>query len=533
MKNTVPISAVLFAIYPIVDLYALLPGGVQPITIIRPLCIQVLITASLFLFFYSRQRNMLRAGFLAGFAMFYFSSTGYFYRSIPLPTYPAITHLFFVILGLAILAILTHPDVWQKYLTPHRLRTLTQYLNFIAILVLLFPLYRIAKALIDMADDTRVPWSQLILENEEPQALKPDIPLDVYYIILDGYGRQDVIQNVFGYDNSNFIKELESLGFYVAHDAHSNYIRTVVSLTSSLNLNYINFAEEAAGRFSTNYLPLRGLIQHNQARERLEQADYATVAISSDYDFTDWKDADHYLFPFKYDLSELERFFYGSSALGAFYDPEFPFTRSLRSILPIPSYGTRRGKMRFAFEQLKEIPRISGPKFVFAHIIAPHPPFVFDANGNPINIERPYNPGDGEGFTGSFEEYQSLYIQQLQFVNLRILDSIRSILSQSRRPPIIIIQGDHGSGSLLNNSSIEESCMYERASILNAYYMPEGKTDFLYPEITPVNSFRMVFNTYFGTEYDLLPDQIWYSPFVNPYDFTNITDQIEDKCQKP
>jgi hypothetical protein len=446
-------------------------------------------------------------------------------------SYPAITHLFFVVLGLAILAVLMHPDTWRKYLTPQRLPTLTWYLNVISIIVLLFPVYRIGKALLEASDDTRIPWSQLILQNQEPQALRPDVPPDVYYIILDGYGRQDALQDVFGYDNAGFIKELEALGFYVAKDARSNYIRTVVSLASSLNLNYLNFAEDAAGSYSTNYLPLMDLIQHNQARTLLEQAGYTTVAISSDYSFTDWKDADRYLFPFKHDLNELERFFYGSSALGAFYDPEYPFTQSLRSILPIPSYGTRREKIRFAFSQLKQVPSIAGPKFVFAHLIAPHPPFVFDAEGNSVDMQRPYNPGDGEGFRGSFEEYGSLYSQQLQFVNSQILDSIRAILQGSSRPPVIIIQGDHGSGSLLNNSSVEESCMYERSSILNAYYMPEGKTDILYPEITPVNSFRVIFNTYFGAEYPLLPDRTYYTPFVNPYDFVEITDRIENQCE--
>ena len=148
MKRTFPIYALLLAIYPIIDLYSLLPGGVQLITVIRPLILQVLTTALLFWFFYSRPRNVLRAGFLAGIAMFYFSSTGYFYRSIPFPSYPAIIHLLFVLLGVAILAILTHPDVWQKYLPPPRLRTLTQYLNIVAIIVLLFPLYKIGNVLI-------------------------------------------------------------------------------------------------------------------------------------------------------------------------------------------------------------------------------------------------------------------------------------------------------------------------------------------------------------------------------------------------
>lgn len=531
MRNLTPVYAILLGIYPVIDLYSLLPGGVPLFTIVRPLFLQVLISLFVFLLFYLRRRDVLQAGFLAGITVFYFSSTGYFYRSLPFPVYPAILHLVVVILGIAIVAIFTHPIMWQKYLILSRLRALTSYLNLISIIVLLFPLYRIGKALVEQADDTRRPWSQLILQDQAPQVLKPPSqPPDIYYIILDGYGRQDTIENIFGYDNQAFMAELEHLGFFIAEDARSNYIRTAVSLPSSLNLNYLNFAEEAAGAYSTNYLPLRGLIQDNYARALLEQAGYTTVAISSDYDFTDWKDADAYLSPFENDLSEIERVFYGSTALGALYDPEFPFTEGLRSILPLPSYGTRRAKILFAFEQLKKIPQIPGPKFVFVHIIAPHPPFVFDADGKPVPSGRPYNPGDGEGFTGGPEEYQALYVEQLQFINKQVLRSIQQILHTSPNPPVILIQGDHGSGSLMN-SSIEQSCMYERTSILSAYYMPEGRTELLYPAITPVNSFRVVFNTYFGADFPLLPDQTYFSPFVNPYDFVDITERIETECR--
>lgn len=528
-----PFYAILLAIYPVIDLYSLLPGGVPGYTVIRPIMIQVLIATVLFALFYYKRRDLQRAGVLTGVAVFYFSSTGYFYRSLPFQSLPGILHLVLVVFGVLILAILTHPLVWEKYLTSPRLFVLTEYLNIISIVVLMFPVYRIAKVLFASSDDAKVPWSQVISQSQEKQTLKTSDTPDIYYIILDGYGRQDALEDVFGYDNSEFIGELERMGFYVAKDSRSNYIRTVVSLSSSLNLDYINFAEEAAGEFSVNYLPLMELIQNNKARSLLERADYSTVAVSSDYAFTDWKNADVYLYPFKRDLTEIERFFYSSSALGAFYDPEFPFTKVLRSELPLPSYGTRREKILFAFDQLKEIPEITGPKFVFVHIIAPHPPFVFDAEGDPVGINRPYAPGDGEGFTGSFDEYRSLYIEQMRFVNSQIIDSIQAILNNSPQPPVIILQGDHGSGSLLNNSSIGESCMFERTSILNAYYMPDGKTEFLYPEITPVNSFRVIFNTYFGTNFQLLADKTYYSPFVNPYDFIDITERIEDKCQRP
>jgi len=507
-----------------------MPGIIPFNSVVRPIFTQILLTALVFFMLYYKNKDIHRASFLAGFAMFYFSSTGHLYRLLPLRSIPAAVHLIFVILGAIILVILGHPLLWKKYLTAARLPTITIYLNLVAVISLFLPGIQIGKALFAMAGDAETPWTQLAAQNQTPQTLITDPSPDIYYIILDGYTRQDVLQDVFGFDNGEFIEALRRMGFYVAEDSHSNYMTTVVSLSSSLNMNYLDFTQKAAGKDSTNILPLLELIHHNLVRKTLEEAGYTTVAVSTDFPYTDWKDAGIYLFPYKNDLSELERFFYSMTALGAFYDPEFPFTKELREIFPIPSYGTRRDRIEFAFNQLKEIPKIKGPKFVFVHIIAPHPPFVFDALGNPLIIDRPYLPGDGMGFGGGIEEYQSFYVNQLKFVNTEILSALHAILTDSSTPPIIIIQGDHGSGSLLRYNSLEESCMYERTSILNAYFMPGGREQLLYSNITPVNSFRIVFNTYFNTNYPVLSDQIFYSPPDAIYDFRNITNLIESSC---
>ena len=83
MRTTIPMYAILLGIYPVIDLYSLLPGGVPLFTVVRPLFIQVLISLLVFLLFYLRRRDVLQAGFLAGITVFYFSSTGYFHRSLP------------------------------------------------------------------------------------------------------------------------------------------------------------------------------------------------------------------------------------------------------------------------------------------------------------------------------------------------------------------------------------------------------------------------------------------------------------------
>jgi hypothetical protein len=528
--KTFPFYAVLFALYPVITLYARLPGGVQPSTTLRVILLQTLLVAILFLVIYRFNKNTLRAGFIAGLVVFYFSSTGHLYsvlQSLQIPTW---SHLAIVVFGLFIIATMSHRLVWEKYLTSARLTTITSYLNLIAVFSLVYPAYQISGVLWDARDDAVVPWNQLIRQNIPMQTVVAEDLPDIYYIILDGYGRNDSVQDVFGYDNSDFIRSLEERGFYVADESRSNYIRTVASLSSSLNMDYINFAKDKAGWDSINYLPLYDLIHHSLVRSMLEESGYRTVTVATDFGLTDIKDSDIYLSPFKSDLAEFERVYLGNTALGAFYDPEFGFTDTLRKYLPLPGYGTHRALIHYQYAQLARIPMIEGPKFVFVHIISPHPPFVFDADGNALTTDRSYTLGDGEGFLGTPEEYRNGYIGQLQYVNKMILQAIDAILASSTSP-VIILQGDHGSGSLLDEKSMKDSCMYERTSILNAYYMPDGRTQSLYPSITPVNTFRILFNTYLGTDFSPLPDRTYYSPWINPYDFIEVTDHIEATCR--
>ena len=69
-----------------------------------------------------------------------------------------------------------------------------------------------------------------------------DLP-DIYYIILDGYARADVLKEVYNFDNSEFIESLTRKGFFVAAESRSNYIFTKFSLPSSLNMRYLEEGE--------------------------------------------------------------------------------------------------------------------------------------------------------------------------------------------------------------------------------------------------------------------------------------------------
>jgi hypothetical protein len=187
----------------------------------------------------------------------------------------------------------------------------------------------------------------------------------------------------------------------------------------------------------------------------------------------------------------------------------------------------------YAFEQLKGIPESESPKFTFVHIISPHAPFVFGADGKPINPDYPITLADNRYLIKPPSRYQEGYLGQVSFLNDQVLEVVDAILEKSSAPPIIIIQGDHGPGIFIDSRSSTPPCFYERFSILNAYYLPGIDPGTIPQDITPVNTFRMIFNHYFSANLELLPNHQYFSPQQAIHQFEDVTDRTDDACTFP
>jgi hypothetical protein len=139
----------------------------------------------------------------------------------------------------------------------------------------------------------------------------------------------------------------------------------------------------------------------------------------------------------------------------------------------------------YTLDKLQTIPTLPGKKFVYAHLYTTHQPYVFRPDGSllwPIN------------------ENNNGYYYAVQYTARRILEVIDRILKDSKQPPVIIIQADHGIGYGL-----------DRYKILNAYYLPGRVDPGPYDTITPVNTFRLILNQYAGEHYEFLPDMVMSS----------------------
>ncbi len=340
---------------------------------------------------------------------------------------------------------------------------------------------------------------------------------DIFYIILDGYGRQDQLRRIFGFDNSAFVGELEKRGFYVAKGSHSNYCQTELSLPSSLNIELVQDLLPKMGPGEIDRAPLDELVMDNGVSRHLRAHGYRTVSITSGFPAFRMSKSDIWFHGpmlttlFEQALLQLTPFNFGDSFTGTMY-------------------VQRRNDLLGAFNALGDQAHKSAvPRFVYTHILMPHPPFVFKPDGTYVRYHKSFGYWDGSHyyeFGGTKAEYSQGYVDQVRYLNSRILPLIDEILKQGRPMPIILIQGDHGSKRELDQNVLEKTDVNECFSNLSAYYVPAEMRKQLYPSITPVNSFRLIFNTLFGEKLPLIPDKSWYSSNDYPYKMIEVTDRL-------
>ena len=328
---------------------------------------------------------------------------------------------------------------------------------------------------------------------------------DIYYIILDAYGRHDALGE---FDNSDFLRELERRGFYIAKDATSNYKSSIQSLASSLNLAYLHDLGARAPKTERDGI---ALVQDNALTAILKHLGYVYIHLESGQGVTSrapLADIVATSTPEGVKVVRTERDTRGSRPALAdrsegtadrVFLRTLVHTTALRPLIgnwlgprddnPYQWWAPERTLQMFNF--LSEPIESSDPKFVFAHIIKPHKPATFDRYGNMF-----LSKGGSVGFSDAHDpSVPDAYIGQLIFTNSLVLTTVDSILEGHDEEPIIVIAGDHG-----------RSDGYPRHSILAAFHLPDGGTAALYPSISSVNHFRAILDYYFGLNLGLLED---------------------------
>ncbi len=351
---------------------------------------------------------------------------------------------------------------------------------------------------------------------EKVEILKPvmDPADDIYHIVLDGYPRADILKDLYGFDNEPFLAALRQRGFCTADSAHSNYAQTVLSVVSTMSGRYLKDGDPSTEDSWQDRRHLaRRLRRIMQQRSEISYGAW-TRAFATGYSATEILDADEYLSP-AVSLNEFERALVAMTPLDAIIN------------LVEMRYGDvlHRQRVEFTFENLP-VPRESAPRaYTFAHIVAPHPPFVFAPVEITAGAVVPLADGDHiVGESGlSVLQYRAAYRAQISAVNERFLKAVDEILSNGR-PSVILVHGDHGPGSLLKweNQHPDETSAKERFSILLALRMSDADKEACWPAMTPVNAVRVMQNRLYGTRRDTLADRSFFSTWSKPFEFVEI-----------
>lgn len=508
-KNAWIIHPFLFAVFHILNLYTENVGIVIPGIMLRPVFILVLITWLLYYLLKFLIGDKYRRAVIVSLLIIFTFSVSFFYKLISrlLPVKAGLVVILWVIsFLLLILGVL-------KLKKPQIVHVL---LNSIAVSIFIFQCITLAYLEISLN-------SYKVAANPLDRAVTGEVKTgslpDIYYIILDGYGREDILNRFFGFDNSRFTGYLEKKGFFVARQSHSNYSQTYLSLASSLNGNYIDRLVERIDIRSKNRRPLIRLIRKGAVARFLKKAGYSIVTYKSGYTGIQLIHADvrKNRWPF---FSEFESIILKSTL----------FSRFFSSML----YRSHRSRIGYTFDSITGLEEVKTPKFVFAHFFIPHPPFVFDRDGG-ISPSYPFNLGDGLSFY-QFDTYQNYiggYRGQVQFTNRRLRQMIDGIISDSTIPPVIVLQGDHGPGSMYHPENIRKTNIRERFSIFYAVFLPEEYRGLLFHDISPVNTFRVIFNTVFQTGLRKLENKSYYSNWTTPYKFTDVSGFLKKKEISP
>jgi hypothetical protein len=333
---------------------------------------------------------------------------------------------------------------------------------------------------------------------------------DVYLIVLDEYANAGVLRDQFQFDNRMFEDSLRHLGFTIPRSVHSNYVHTLLSLPSLLNFSHLTRLSAEVGARSTDATLPNYLLENNRTAAFFRRQGYRFLFFPSqwwpstsrnrtaDWQFDPWPGFNPGRAATR---SDLRRSLLATTAL-AFLKRDDHWDADY---------------IRRELSGLEQVPGRAEPTFTFAHIVSPHWPYVFTAD---CGVARQSSPSGRVG-------RKRAYTEQLRCLNGMVLHTVAAILQHSTVPPIILLQGDHGT-NLLRYSDAKSAALVapaqarERFGAFGAYYLPGDGSSLFADSVTIVNVLQRVLSHYFGAEVDPSPDELYLSLERTPYDFAKI-----------
>ena len=530
-KNSKIFHPFLIAFFPIIAIYSVNIGFIQLEEFILP---TLLIVGSAFLFFLCLKyilKNGKKAALIVSLSFIIFFSFGHVYNMLnqvsvgdtDLGSNRILLPIFTILFGIGAFLIIK---------TKRALGNATSIVNaisvvFISVIVVMVGIetfgcdecliQQTSARQVDFFSDNKIDFSSYFESHSFSISESDSLP-NVYFIILDGYPRNDILKKHVNFDNSEFTSMLEQRGFHIAKNSFANYSFSGLSISSTMNMNYINFLADEIGEDSRDYNPIIGkdfgLYADNQVIKNFKLMGYKVGKIGS---------ATIYLHELPLaDLSPCHKTVHlmdnrlldavGNTSMIGYFIERWAEEQQRQIILC----------------DFEELPKISGyfeePVFVWSHVMIPHFPLIFGPNGESITPGQSLLTMNHPEYTGSGWDIKTQFMQQIQFANKKSIEFVDKIL-ENEKQSIIIIQSDHGSAFGVNLRDPTDDDAFQKLSNLSAIYFPDEKhREMLTDDRSNVNTFRTVFNAYFGSDYDMLEDRIhWSLSYKKPFWFKDVT----------
>lgn len=342
---------------------------------------------------------------------------------------------------------------------------------------------------------------------------------DVWNIVMDRYPNSETLARIYGIDNSEFLNALKARGFAVNENAHSNYQVTNQSLASTLNADHLHqFASQIGSPLDT--APMFDAVRRNRATQFFSENGYRVIFAGSWANITNTMEPVDEKIVFR-DLSEVQRIVFEKTVPG-----------EIARYLDLP-YGDRQLdqclREKFKFQELGRIAKRGDQKFVFAHFLIPHPPFVFGPGGDCQSW-----------FDQKRNTRQQNFELQIRYANAELIRLIDRILS-GPRPATILLHGDEGpfpaqfatdeafhSSPLSPPSAWKEAgpaLWKEKMGILMAVRHAEGETTNV--PSTPINLYPLVLNRDFSGRMEMRQERSYFYPDPKrKFDYVDVTEDL-------
>src|SRR3989338_4954614 len=512
--QSLPLHPLLIAFFQILSICAINIKTVNITTVMFVLLITVFFTVLFFLLFAFITNDIKRSAILVSFYLFIFFTYGRLFdivQGIQISEL-VIGRRIYLLLLYALIVIAGTLWILRSQLCKKYLEVITYFINVFSlglfIVVVLIAITNFDR--ITFGSNKQREFKKFSDKKEVHQISKNNKILhpNVYYIIFDSYASHRVLNKYYDWDDSGVVEALRSLGFSVNKNAYSNYYFTSASLGATLNMRYMH-EDWGFNDASSKEDYLMQHFKHNEVMERFKYEGYDVIS-NKFFGYNSYQNNKNSIYK-----------------SGVFADGFIALLVKI-SMLRVIEEQLMNGLLADAMRQdilsilanlkLFDIP--NRPTFIFIHVLSPHRPFIFNADGS--------KPKIFESDWGRLA-YMKGYIEQVRFIGTQVIE-IANSLRRRDTSAVIIVQADHGLGYKLRDYLYDRGrppleFLDSQYGILSAIYLPHG---IMIPEeITPVNLFRYLFNNLFDAKLEVLPDRAFFSSIKEPYAFYEVTNDLK------